>query len=92
MPIPHADPFLKHYFRIAKLYCGSGANQRVDACGVKATIKLRSIFANEPKPGLIEVLAFTGKRWESGFSLFEERVAAVGATYREHCLFATQAA
>lgn len=100
------DIWLHHYFRLSRMYCGpslvslrvrprrdpAAIERRVCEAGVKALVKLREIFRNEPKPGLIEVLAFTGKRWESGWARFEERVAAIGSTYSEGCVFARQAA
>lgn len=93
------DMYLRHYWRIAKLYTGPGMSdwrnageRRVDEAGIKATVKLREIFRNEPKPGLIEVLAFTGKRWASGWAMFEERVQTLGSTYSWGALTARQAA
>lgn len=101
-----ADPFLAHYFRLSRMYCGpslvslrvrprrdpSAIERRVCEAGIRALVKLREIFRNEPKPGLIEVLAFTGKRWESGFAKFEERVAAIGSPMREFAMTTRQAA
>ncbi len=92
------DLYLKHYFRIAKLHCGPNlpseraGHRRVDEIGLKATVKLREIFHNAPKPGLIEVLVMLGHRWESGWSTFELRVQALGSTYSEGALLARQAA
>lgn len=93
------DIYLAHYFRIAAMHCGpcltdirNGGPRRVDEIGLKATVKLREIFRNEPKPGLVEALAFMGKRWTSGWSVFEDRVFTIRATYTEGALFRAQAA
>lgn len=95
---PALDAYLKHYFRISKLYAGpnrcdmrKAGERRVDEAGLKATVKLREIFRNEPKPGLLELLAFSGKRWESGYGRFEDRVAALGSPMQEGAMMRVQA-
>jgi hypothetical protein len=85
--------YLAHYHRLANLYCGAnrahernwrGAG-RIDVPGIKALARLKA-WAGEP-------LQFSMRAtWESGFALFEERVQAIGASYREGALQARQAA
>ncbi len=93
------DLYLHHYFRLTRLHCGpnvtdtpKAGDRRVDELGIKAITKLRAIYPNERKPGLIEALAFMGKRWESGWSRFEERVAALGSPVTEGAMLRVQAA
>ena len=92
------NAYQKHYFRLCTMYAGpnlSGMREagprRVDAIGLKAMAALRRVY-QEGRPGLIEALAFTGARWESGWKLFEERVRTIGSTYNWGALTSRQAA
>lgn len=91
--------FSRHYFRIATLHAGpnrcdqrNGGKRRVDSIGLKAMAMLRRAFPNEARPGLIESLVVAGQRWESGWDVFELRVAGIGSSYEHGALMRRQAA
>lgn len=85
--------FRAQYHRICALYCGPNnallrrwRSRGPDASGIRAMAHLerwahREVYSLERRAS-----------WASGFATFEDRVAAIGATYREGCLTRQQAA
>jgi hypothetical protein len=87
--------YLAHYYRQADLYCGPNLahwrrwpSRGLDASGIKAVVFLQKWKGNR-SPWLE---TYGKPSWSSGFAKFEERVAAIGATYREGAFTARQAA
>lgn len=84
--------FLRHYHRICLMYAGPNnadwrrwAARGTDATG-RAAMALLNKWRGEAQEFPVRA------SWASGFAHFEDRVAAIGATYREGALTSRQAA